>query len=189
MKQGLFLICLVVSGLVFACEHNNTTKKCVKCLRENYLSYGKEKSTITCGEANCTAPARSISHHKHCGKHGSVISLTQECKQCAIEEEKEHWREAHLAKEEGREFEKLGIEIPEYRQSISPAQKLRKLQELQRMINTVNKRIEKMEDRIFAPDVTDASIRWCESKIEELEYEKMIYIRAYRIWEDFQPSH
>lgn len=184
MKQGLFLICLVVSGLLFACEHNNITKKCVKCLRENYMSYGGEKAVMTCAEAICSATEHMGIKHKHCGKHGSIITLTRECKNCAEEEAKAHWQEAQLAKEEGQEYKKLGIKIPEYRQQINVAQKMKMIQMIQEKINQIDKRIEVIENKILEPDVSESSVKWCETKIEELEYQKTIYFRAYEVWEN-----
>lgn len=154
------------------------------------MKYGGERAATTCDSSVCPL-GRTMQKHKHCGRHGSVVTLSSECKECAKMEAQEHWREAEMNKTQEKTWEKLGIAMPEYRVT-TLAQKNTMLRKLRNMINGITKQIEKYEDRMFtnipnAPALSDAQLRRLEKKIEELEIDKEILMRAYTIWEDFNP--
>lgn len=186
MRMVLCVSLCLLAGIGLPCEHNKRTNKCMICLRENYLSYGKERAAITCVEAGCSS--RTLEHHKHCGIHGSIVTMSKECPECAKEEAKKHWKQAELAKQEGKAFANLGIRVPEYRENISYAVKQARLRELRTRINLITKRIEDYENRLFQPGMSGSVLNRLEKKISELEFQRDIYLRAYEMWESVTPQ-
>ena len=190
MKNVLLVIAVAIPLVAFCCEHNNKTRKCLPCLRTNYMKYGGERAATTCDESRC--PVGRMQTHKHCGRHaGEVVTLSSECPKCAELEAKEHWREAEVEKSQDKAWKKLGIKMPEYRVTTA-AQKTIMLKKLRTMINGLTKQIEKYEDRMFsatpgAPALSEAQLRRLEKRIEEVEMEREILTRAYTIWEEFTP--
>lgn len=174
-----------------ACQHTGTTRKCLSCLRENYRSYGKEKAAILCDPRNCPIAQNgskrlfSLESHKHCGLHGSVVTLTEECPECAKEEAKQHWKEAELAKQEDDAFKKLGIPVPGYRDGTSAAKRATMIQQLNQKIAHINQRIEDYESRMFQPGMSGVAVSRLEKKINELEFTRDVYRRALEQWEAF----
>ncbi len=186
MRTALCVCLCMLAGIGYTCEHNGRTNKCMICLRQNYLSYGKERAAITCGEAGCAS--KTLEHHKHCGIHGSIVTMSKECPECARAEAKEHWKQAELAKQEDKAFSNLGIRVPEYREHVSYATKQARLRELRNRINLINKRIEDYENRLFQPGMSGSVINRLETKISELEFQRDIYFRAYEMWEAVTPQ-
>lgn len=187
ITRMILCVCLcLVADIGYTCEHNKRTNKCMICLRENYLSYGKERAAITCGEAGCSS--KTLEHHKHCGIHGSIVTMSKECPECAKEEAKRHWKQAELAKQEEKAFSNLGIRVPEYRERVSHATKQARLRELRTRINLITKRIEDYENRLFQPGMSGSVLDRLEKKISELEFQRDIYLRAYEMWEAVTPQ-
>lgn len=186
MRTALCVCLCMLAGIGYTCEHNGRTNKCMICLRQNYLSYGKERAAITCGEAGCAS--KTLEHHKHCGIHGSIVTMSKECPECARAEAKEHWKQAELARQEDKAFSNLGIRVPEYREHVSYATKQARLRELRNRINLINKRIEDYENRLFQPGMSGSVINRLETKISELEFQRDIYFRAYEMWEAVTPQ-
>lgn len=184
----LLSISLVISSVVLACKHSGTTSKCLLCLRENYMSYGREKATTICDPRNCPLAQRgtksllSLENHKHCGKHGSLVTLTQECPECRKEEAQQHWQEAEMAKQEDTVFKKMGIPLPGYRDG-SSARKEQMIGRLQYKIAQIEQRIEDYEDKMFQPNMSEASLKILEKKISELKFVRDVYFRALEQWE------
>lgn len=190
----LCLVALILVGAgaftpVWACSHTGTTRKCIRCLRENYLSYGKTKAAIRCDPRDCplsptgSKSLLSMEAHKHCGLHGSVVTLTKECPECAKEEAKQHWKEAEIAKQEDDAFKKLGIPLPGYRDGTTSAKRAAMIQQLNQRITAINQRIEDYENRMFQPNMSSTVISRLEKKIAELEFTRDIYQRALEQWE------
>ncbi|MEG2724304.1 MAG: hypothetical protein RR982_00445 [Kiritimatiellia bacterium] len=180
-KFMVLALCLpFISCFSMACQHTGSTRKCVMCLRKNYQSYGCDEAFV-CGRIGCPYD-NQLSKHKHCGIHGAPITLTAECPHCAREEEESQRRDAEIKKREAELFSDLGIRIPKYRENINGAVRNNQMQTLQNRIDAVSKEIAKYEDRIYEPNMTEASIKRIECKIEELKFAKEVYMRAYELW-------
>ncbi len=189
MKLKFVFVCSALLLALFypvslkACSHNGTTRKCVACLRENYMSYGKEKAAIRCDNNTCPYGKNTLENHKHCGRHGSVVTPRMECAECAREEAKQHWREAELSKTESQAFKKLGIPVPTYRDKSSVSKRTSALRMLRGKIADLNNRIEGYEEKMFQPGMSGVALRRLEKKIEELEFARDVYYRAIELWE------
>lgn len=192
VSKFCLLALLLVGGVpsfALACTHTGTTRKCVRCLRENYQKYGKEKAAIRCDPRECplaqtgSKSLLSMEAHKHCGLHGSVVTLTKECPECAKEEAKQHWKEAELAKQEDDAFKKLGIPVPGYRDGTTAAKRSAMIQQLNQKIAALNLRIEEYENRMFQPNMASSVLTRLEKKINELEFTRDVYRRALEQWE------
>ncbi len=87
-----------------------------------------------------------------------------------------------MAKQEDTVFKKMGIPLPGYRDG-SSARKEQMIGRLQYKIAQIEQRIEDYEDKMFQPNMSEASLKILEKKISELKFIRDVYFRALEQWE------
>ncbi len=169
-----------------ACEHSRFKSKCSLCVRREYDSYGtKDKPAYYCSKRECVGKG-SLTWHKHCEKHKTVIVQGRVCGACERKDDPQEFRYERDRQTNGF-LDSLGIRSPQYRESVDAQTKDAILNRIALQILSRDADLKYYEQQLSQPYISETEKSKMREKVQVLLSEILVLFNVFKEWENVSP--